>query len=90
MENREKITGLSIPDEDMPGWIRVLRESDLTNEEVEQILLINNKTYARETLDIEEIINAAEAELLRVTGEPLTEHEKNRIRKKIEGYFEVK
>lgn len=45
MKGIEKITKISIPDDNMSEWMNVLREGGLNEDEVDAILLHLNKTY---------------------------------------------
>lgn len=43
----ERITKITIPDEDMPGWIEVLRQTGFTDAEMDEIFGRLNKEYRK-------------------------------------------
>lgn len=45
MESFEKIRNISVPDNDMQGWLRVLREGGLSEEEIDHMMVHLNETY---------------------------------------------
>ncbi len=91
MEKFEKIVG--IPDGDMPGWIQVLRESNLTNQEIDNFLARLNETYAKETginpieKVIEEHLAEIEKYILDKHDRVLTPEQREYFRKSIEDSF---
>ena len=46
----EKIVGLSIPDSDIKGWMQELRQSKLTQAEIDDFLANLNLTYANKLM----------------------------------------
>lgn len=46
--NIREVAGLSIPDDDMPGWIQQLHEMGLDQSEIDRILNHLNETYAKQ------------------------------------------
>jgi len=45
LKKGEEIVKARIPDKDMPGWIKTLREGGFSDEEIDLILSRLNKTY---------------------------------------------
>jgi len=62
------IEGLQIPDSDLPGWLEELRNSKLTDEEIDEILMHLNQTYLREKM-----VKPAAQEILKEIEEHLAE-----------------
>ncbi|MDP1688564.1 MAG: hypothetical protein Q8L47_00300 [bacterium] len=84
------IEKISVPDDDMPGWIKLLHESNITDEEIDRILTHLNETYAdksRETT-INKELRKMEAEVINRRGSEFTPDEKKTIREGIETRFE--
>jgi len=47
-QNRERIVGISIPDDDLPNWMRELSDSGLSQDEINRFFARLNKTYRNE------------------------------------------
>lgn len=45
MEKIEQIVRMAVPDNDMRGWLNVLREGGLSEEEIDQMMVRLNETY---------------------------------------------
>lgn len=45
-----KIEKISIPDDDVGGWIETLWKNNFTPEEIDEILIQNNDEYARQKI----------------------------------------
>ncbi|MBS3902944.1 MAG: hypothetical protein KGZ30_01045 [Anaplasmataceae bacterium] len=84
-----KIEKVSIPDNDMPGWINVLREGGLNDEEINTMLSRLNQTYA--TLKEQEVVDRElqrmDAEIEERRGSGLTEEEREALRAGIQSRF---
>ncbi len=83
------IEKLTIPDEDVPGWMQTLREGGFTDTEIDSILSNLNSTYSHEKRK-----GYIEAELLKMgneiyerRGTPLSEQEKKDLKEGIESRF---
>ena len=88
MEKIEKISG--IPDEGMIEWIKLLRESDLTEKEIDNFLARLNETYAKEKgiKNIEKMVAeelaATEQYLFKEHGKILTKEQREHLKQGIE------
>jgi len=51
MEKNEQIIGMSVPDDDVPGWIQTLHEGGFSTKEIDSILGHLNKEYFNHTLE---------------------------------------
>jgi hypothetical protein len=82
----DKEIRISIPDDDMAGWIQVLKEAGFSEEEMGRIFFRTNKTYRRENKN--ELINwiAKEAEegVSKKFNVILTDQQKETIRRAVE------
>ena len=85
--NREKGLGgkiekVTIPDSDMPGWIEVMRNSDLNQEEIDWFLARLNSTYAKAKgiPDIEGELTEIEKYYEKEYGRRLTEEQRQYFR----------
>lgn len=90
MKNFEGITKLRIPDEDIPGWLQVLREGGFDDKEIDSILVYLNKTYRdlRGGRVIEEEIKEVEKYLQRKYKKYLNDEQREYLKKGIELKFE--
>lgn len=84
------IEKLKIPDDDMPGWIKLLHESDMSYEEIDRRLSALNDTYAGKVRDvnINKELRKMEEEIAKRRGTGFTPEEKEAIRKGIETRFQ--
>lgn len=89
MEKAAEKYKLKIPDDDLPNWMRVLREGGMTDEEIDSIFCKTNKTWLETRLP--ELI---ERELMKINeikkkqnGFGLMEEERKYFRKAIEQGF---
>lgn len=83
----EHIESISIPDSDILGWMQVLREGGLSQEEIDQFLARLNATY-REGLDpmspeVERELDALVAHIEN-HGNTVTEEQRAYLRRGIE------
>lgn len=86
----EKIEKVRIPDEDMPGWIKTLREGGFTDEEMDLILTNLNPTY-RKTKNpdfVEKGLEKLKEDLSQKIDRELTQEEIDCLRKGMESSFE--
>lgn len=86
----EKIEKVRIPDEDMPEWIKTLREGGFSDEEMDLILENLNPTY-RKMKDpdfVEKELERLRKDLFEKIGRPLTREEIEHLRKSIESRLE--
>lgn len=90
MKNFEEITKLRIPDEDMPGWLQVLREGGFDDKEIDSILVYLNKTYRGLMGEqvIKEEIKEVEKYLQRKYKKYLNDEQREYLKKGIELKFE--
>ena len=74
-----------IPNDDMPGWIQVLREGGFTDGEIDRMLIHLNKEYAKQKgADVvEQELKKVEDEFTAKSGRYLNEDEKEYFRKGI-------
>jgi hypothetical protein len=85
MEHFGKVERIKIPDEDVPGWMKALREGGLTDKEIDGLLGRTNKTY-RKALSagrIEEEVNRIEQHFRDVYHKALTPEEREEMKKDI-------
>lgn len=86
-KNIGKIKRITIPDRDMQNWIKALRESDLTEEQMDRMLAHLNRTYAG-AKGIEEVVEKEleklKEYLRKEHGKKLTEEQEEYLRKSIE------
>lgn len=84
------IEKISVSDRDMPGWIKLLHESNISNEEIERILSHLDETYAGKSREhaIDKELRKMEAEIVKRRGIGLTPAEKDALREGIETRFE--
>ena len=75
----EKIT---IPDDDMVGWIKVLHEGGFSDEEIDSILSHLNSTYAglKKEEFINEELNKMDGEIKNRRGIGLSESEREKLK----------
>ena len=83
---KEKIERISIPDDDMPGWIQTLHEAGFSTNEIDSILVYLNDTYAdiKTVENINKELARMEEEVRSRRGSGFTEEERESIRKGIE------
>lgn len=88
----ETIEKLSIPDEDMPGWIRTLHEGGFSQNEIDYILTGLNKTYSdmKKPEMIKMLIENVKRRVLIKTGRLLTPEQTQYLMKAIEEKFKDK
>jgi hypothetical protein len=87
IKSGEKIGRLRIPDGDMPDWIKTLRESDMTEEQIERMLIHLNRTFAegKGVKDIvEKELEGLKEYLKKEHGRELTDEQEEYLRKSIE------
>lgn len=86
LEQIGKIENISIPDDDVAGWLEVFRELNMSPDEIDQTMSRLNKTYRVQKKKIlaqnrlEEITNY----LRNKYGRELTLFQKDELRKSIE------
>lgn len=75
-----------IPDDDMPGWIKVLREGGFTDEEMDRMFIHLNIEYAKQKgADVvEQELKKVEEEFIAKSGRYLNDDEKEHFRKGIQ------
>lgn len=85
--NSGKKVELSIPDDDMAGWIKTLREGNFSQDEIDAILSHLNKPYRDQKFPkeqrIEEELKKIEADLKDKYGKILNDEQKSYLRKSI-------
>lgn len=88
----ETIEKFSIPDEDMPGWIKTLREGGFNQIEIDYILTGLNKTYfdMKKPEMIKMLIDNVKHKVLVKTGRLLTPEQARYLAKVIEEKFKDK
>jgi DNA-binding transcriptional MerR regulator len=86
MERFKKIEGGEIPDEDVPNWMKVLRENGFTPEEIDMVLERANENYrlAKHPHFVERELKKIEKEYLKKYNRPLTKDEVEYFRKGLE------
>lgn len=77
-----KIEKVTIPDSDMPGWIEIMQNSGLSQEEIDSFLARLNSTYAKAKgiPDIEGELAKMEEYLEKEHGRRLTEEQRDYFR----------
>lgn len=81
----EKIIKITLPDDDMVGWIKVLREGNFSQEEIDLILSHLNETYKIENNPVEKELKRIKKDLREKHGRVLTSEQEEYMRKSIEG-----
>lgn len=91
MENLERITKISIPDEDAANWINTLRESNLSDEKIDLIMVKLNETYRELKGEevIESEINKIKESILKENKYHLNDEQVNDLRKFLEKKFNI-
>lgn len=81
-----KIEKITIPDEDVPNWLKALKEGGLSEEEIDSFLERKNKGYfeAKHPNYIEDELNKIKEEYFRKYHKVLTKEEEEYFRKGIE------
>lgn len=80
---------VSIPDDDVPGWLETLREGGFSESEIDSIMSHLNETYAGVKMNeaVEKELRKMDAEITNRRGTPLTDEEKKSLRAGIESRF---
>lgn len=88
----EKIQKITIPDDDMPGWIKTLHEGGFSSEQIDAILSHLNATYEGKKREeyVNKELSKMEAEVAGRRGRGFTEEEKEEIKRGIESRFNIK
>ena len=83
---------VSIPDSDMPGWLKTLREGGLTDAEIDSCLSHLNATYGeiKNKEFVEKELSRMDDEIIRRRGFGLTNEEKESLRQGIVSRFKTK
>ncbi len=83
------IEKISIPNDDVPGWMQTLREGGFTDEEIDTMLVHLNPTYAgeKQKVAIEQELTKMNNEITLRRGYPLSDEEKANLKKGIESRF---
>jgi hypothetical protein len=86
MEKPKEKNKLSIPDDDLPNWMRVLREDGMTDDEINGIFCKTNKTWLEARLPelIERALEKINDTKKRQNGIGLIGKEREYFRKAIE------
>lgn len=89
MERIKKNYKLSIPDIDLPNWMRVLREGGMTDDEINSIFIKTNKTWLESKLPelVERELEKINEKNRQLRGIGLSPEEKEYFRKSIEQGF---
>lgn len=82
-KSNERIEKISIPDDDMVGWIETLRSGNYSEKEIDGILSKLNRTYRDKAHPdwIEKVLADVESLLESDYGKVLTEEQKESFRK---------
>lgn len=91
-ENHSEITRISVPDDDMIGWIKALHEGGFSAEEIDSILEHLNDQYfeVKNQKVIDESLREGVGRLERTIGRKLTQEEIDLLRKKAREYIRTK
>ncbi len=86
MKGLEQITKISIPNENIPEWMNVLREGGMNEDEMDRILIHLNKTYRglKAPFIIEREIEKIKEELVKGYKYHLNDEQEQLIRKGLE------
>ena len=86
MKGIEHVTKISIPDDNIPEWMNVLREGGINEEEMDAILMHLNKTYSnlKAPFIIEREIEKIKEELVKEYKYYLNDEQEQLIRKGLE------
>ena len=81
-----------IPDEDVPSWIKTLRDGGFSDEEIDVMLSRLNVEYAKGAgiNVVEKELERIEKDLLKTHGRKLTEEQRKYMRKSISNRLEFK
>jgi hypothetical protein len=79
------IENAKLPDQDIPNWIKTLREGGFTDEELDSMLPRLNKEYSKASgIDpIEQELQKIEKTLVKKHGRTLTEEQRKYMRESI-------
>ena len=86
MKGPEHIAKISVPDENIPEWMNVLREGGMNEDEMDRILIHLNKTYGKlkAPFVIEREIEKIKEELVKEYKYHLNDEQEQLIRKGLE------
>ena len=88
----EKIQKITIPDSDMPGWIKTLYEAGFTDAQIDSFFIPLNATYAGKKKEeyVNQELSKMEREVADRRGFGFSNEEKTAIREGIESRFNVR
>jgi hypothetical protein len=91
-EYKGRVEGLSIPDEDVRGWLQTLIEGGFTDHEIDAILSHNNYKYldAKIGNQVDARFEAGVQEIEKTLNRQMTAAEKDKYRKLLEQHFKPK
>ena len=80
--NRGQIEKISIPDDAMMGWMETMKDSGLSQDELDSFFTQLNATYAKEKgiIDVEAELKKIESYILKEHGRQLTKEEREYMR----------
>lgn len=86
MEKIEQIVRVTVPDNDMQGWLKVLREGGFGEEETDQIMVRLNETYRniQGPVVVEREVEKIKEMLAREHKYHLNDEQENILRKNVE------